>query len=341
MKKRHVFSLLKILSFILVPAVLLTTCVKTEDVIDPEDFEVWKKYGSSVIGSNYVLSMSEDNAGNIWVGTYGGGVSVFSNENWYNFSTASGHITNDTVNAVVQDGSGNYWIATGGGLNYYYYDSGYGDWIWAYFTYFDGVNVTALCVDASGEVVIGTFGYGLFYYDYNLQGFVQVFDDQCGFCNYVNKLYTDKSGTVWCGTYSGLKQLSPDISNYTLYTTDNGLITNDIYSIFQDSNGALWVGGFGESFVNKYTGGTFQLVSLYNGLPSIIYDIAEDQDGNLWFGGFEIGATKYDGLLMRTYFQKDGFPGNTITAIHKAGNGDLWFGTMQNGIGILNPYSNY
>ncbi|HYV93790.1 MAG TPA: two-component regulator propeller domain-containing protein [Chitinophagales bacterium] len=70
-------------------------------------------------------------------------------------------------------------------------------------------------------------------------------------------------------------------------TTDDGLPSNNIYDIFQDSKGFIWIST--DDGVCRYDGIQFTTYK-HNGNDSnslvnnIVQSIAEDQDGNMWFG---------------------------------------------------------
>ena len=332
MKSTNLNQTIKILFVLIVLCFTLSSCIKTTDIFDIEDMEEWEIFNrSSGLANNYVMCITEDNGGNIWVGTYGGGISKYSGDFWNTYSTSSGHLINDTVISIFQDNSGAIWFGTNAGLSYFKNNQ------WFYFPYFNGVQISAFCQTSAGDVLIGTQGYGFFYGEGD--GFVRISDTECGYCDYINTMYKDNSGNIWFGTYGGLKKYTGNNwSNYTLYTTDNGLATNDIYPITEDSRGNMWIGGFGGEKVVKYSNGKFEQISLYNDMPTYILSIEEDTEGNIWFGGIEVGAVKYDGTIMRSYFETDGLPDNTVTAILSDKNGDLWFGTSDNGIGRYKSY---
>jgi hypothetical protein len=70
--------------------------------------------------------------------------------------------------------------------------------------------------------------------------------------------------------------------NWALYSTDNGLINNDVISIAEDDQGGLWFGTYGG--VSSFSGGTWTSYNVESGLLSdTVYDIAFDLDGSVWF----------------------------------------------------------
>lgn len=69
----------------------------------------------------YVISLLEDNAGNMWVGTYGDGFlkCELTGDGKFTFLqfTASNGLSNNVVYAIQQDDAGNLWLSTDHGLS--------------------------------------------------------------------------------------------------------------------------------------------------------------------------------------------------------------------------------
>jgi ligand-binding sensor domain-containing protein/signal transduction histidine kinase len=63
----------------------------------------------------YVLSISSDNAGNVWVGTKGGGVDWLRGERAYHLDTMNGMV-DSTIFSVLDDGRGFLWMGTSHGI---------------------------------------------------------------------------------------------------------------------------------------------------------------------------------------------------------------------------------
>jgi ligand-binding sensor domain-containing protein len=67
---------------------------------------------------NYVVSMLLDTANNLWIGTWGGGLSLFDTQNlkFRNFTTHDG-LPGNFILALKQDRQGNLWIGSNRGLS--------------------------------------------------------------------------------------------------------------------------------------------------------------------------------------------------------------------------------
>jgi ligand-binding sensor domain-containing protein len=73
--------------------------------------------------ANDVRVIYQDRHKNLWVGTNGGGLSLFNAgyKNIYsNYTPANSGITSYDVRSIAEDEKGNLWIGTyGGGLDFY------------------------------------------------------------------------------------------------------------------------------------------------------------------------------------------------------------------------------
>lgn len=67
-------------------------------------------------GNNYIRALKEDNDGNIWVGTFGLGISVFNpaTGQFQLYTKGSSGLPSDYVSSITQDSKGNIWAGTFG-----------------------------------------------------------------------------------------------------------------------------------------------------------------------------------------------------------------------------------
>jgi ligand-binding sensor domain-containing protein len=72
--------------------------------------------GEDTFNPNYVFSMHADPQDRIWAGTWGGGVSVFEDGNWHNYTEADG-LAGNLVYSILQDRSGVFWFGTNRGVS--------------------------------------------------------------------------------------------------------------------------------------------------------------------------------------------------------------------------------
>jgi ligand-binding sensor domain-containing protein/class 3 adenylate cyclase len=135
------------------------------------------------------------------------------------------------------------------------------------------------------------------------------------------------------------------LSNFTTFTTDDGLALDVITCSFKDKVGNLWFGTKGGG-VSRYdpagnsgTGAkSFITFSTAHGLANnTVLSIAEDKMGNLWFGSDGGGVTRYDGKSFTTFSTAQGLANNYVLSIAEDKMGNLWFGTEGGGVSRYSP----
>jgi ligand-binding sensor domain-containing protein/signal transduction histidine kinase len=277
--------------------------------------------------SGVITCMLQDKSGNIWFGTYGGGVSRYDGKNFTHFTEKEG-LSKNFVMSIFEDRSGNIWIGTRNrGI------SKYDGKNFTYFTENEGLsNNYAGCIieDKSGNLWFGTGG-GVC--KYNGKTFTHFTEKEGLINNSVNSILEDKSGNLWFGTYGGVSKYDGRI--FTNYTKKEGLGSDDVRSILEDRSGNLWFGTY--DGISKYDGKTFIYFTEKEGLSSNhVLSILEDRSGNLWFGTFGGGASKYDGKYFTHFTVEEGLGNNTVNSILEDKSGDLWFGTDGGGISKYN-----
>ena len=67
------------------------------------------------------------------------------------------------------------------------------------------------------------------------------------------------------------------------FTTQDGLVDNEVRTLLEDQGGTLWFGTNGG--VSRYDGATFTAFTTQDGLvDNEVRTLLEDRAGNLWFG---------------------------------------------------------
>lgn len=115
--------------------------------------------------------------------------------------------------------------------------------------------------------------------------------------------------------------------NFRNYSVEDGLPFVQVYTIFQDSKGYLWSGGYGG--LSRFDGKNFTNFSPKNGLPDYwVSSIAEDSRGDLWVGTIS-GASRYHDGIFENFTTKNGLPDNHVNCILRDERNILWFGTAK------------
>jgi ligand-binding sensor domain-containing protein len=108
--------------------------------------------GQETYNPNYVFCVMVDQKGDIWAGTWGGGVSRFDGQKWHNLNNENG-LAGNVVFSMAQDAKGVYWFGTDKGLSSYDGNN------WHTYTHQDGLlsnSVYAVHAVSNGEIWAGT-----------------------------------------------------------------------------------------------------------------------------------------------------------------------------------------
>lgn len=290
-------------------------------------------------GKNVSCALRTDD-GHLWVGTDGGGVgklflgSLNQDGRFQHLPpdslTAEG-LTYHDVGAITRSRDGSLWIGLwGGGINQIQVEpkdecaSGFKrSKVHNQKHGLPNENVISLLELESGDLLIGSDGFGLFYYERAGKTY-QVFtaDNSLLTGDYINVLENLNSEVVLIGTSGGLnvfntttRQVSrlplgeegdePVTSGFgdgtvvwigtrkgNVYTVEQSLgikkavqdVPRPVLSIYRERN-LFWLGTEGAGLVacNSETG-TMEEFGTYQGLPNtVVYGVLPDQAGNIWF----------------------------------------------------------
>lgn len=147
-------------------------------------------------------------------------------------------------------------------------------------------------------------------------------------------LLEDRNGKFWFGSI-GAGIYYYDGQGFQNLTIKNGLLNNDVGSIYEDKKGNIWFGVFGGA--SRYDGRTFRNF-IINGEtmnedgtgktfserpPYEVTSIIEDKTGRLWF------ATRgntfvYDGKTFTVLKKTDGNPFRNVRTVMEDRKGNIW-----------------
>ena len=303
-----------------------------------------------------------DKDGNLWFGTYGGGVSRYDGKSFTNLSLAYG-IEDNQLFSIYQDKDRNMWFGTWDGVVKYdgksfkiygsanglastvfscitqdkngdmWFGTSYGLWKYngksfkGYFTKDSTVNDNIKCMleDKTGNIWLGT-DTGISRFDGKI--FKNYTIAQGLADNNITSLLQDKNGNTWIGTNNGISEFDGNV--FKNFRTPQGLINNSVTSLLQDKNNHIWVGT--DSGVSEYDGHSFKSYSVLNGLVSNqISSIVKDKSEDIWFTTAHDGICRYSGNAFVSYKKAQGLPADKVYAVCRQRNGILWFGTSGGG----------
>ena len=294
------------------------------------DCDCLLQYPSDVDDINLrdIMSITEDNNKNIWIGTQNGGLYRYErgHDRFTRFlSTSSDPITivNNSIHHLLVDRNNNLWIGT----NY-----------------------------NKSKNELGLIRYNLT--TGNVKQFLHDPSDPNSLLdNRISALYEDQQGQILIGTYKSgfhiydtksetLNRISNDANNpgqiHAPYAEDKIYGKDpDVQIIHQDQNGGYWIGtrGKGINYFNArtktYKNYDFNLVN-----PQVLSSFYEDRQGNIWIGG-KLGSGLFrTDLFARKHHLNTNFL-NVEGAYESPLNpGILWVESMQQGLARMNLETN-
>ncbi|HEX2983532.1 MAG TPA: two-component regulator propeller domain-containing protein [Ignavibacteriales bacterium] len=310
--------------------------------------------------NNDIISLYEDRAGMVWVGAHLGMgiVKIETNQKKFYVLNQDVHnglkISDDVVWSVYEDKSGNLWVGTyRGGLNkinrktgktvvYKHNPTDRGSISQNY--------IRSIAEDKDGNLWIGTYSEGLNLLRKNSGVFEKYkFDPKNETSiggNQVQYIYVAKDSVIWIATFGGGLSKAVRSRNggykFIRYLKEpgnpNSLCDNRVYTIFEDSEGVMWVGTFGGG-LNKFDRKTGKFFAYKEGsAPSSISDdkicvIYEDKFGAFWIGTYGGGLNKFNKKTgeFKRYTTGRGGLSRAIYGILEDNNNNLWL-SSDNGL---------
>jgi signal transduction histidine kinase/ligand-binding sensor domain-containing protein/class 3 adenylate cyclase len=106
------------------------------------------------------------------------------------------------------------------------------------------------------------------------------------------------------------------------YTSDEGLVQNDVTTVFQDSKGYLWFGTYGG--VSRFDGKNFTNYDEDSGLEgSIVRSINKDSNNCLWVG-YNGGIGRFEKNYFIHYGKEQGLKGEDFQELWPDPYGGIW-----------------
>jgi ligand-binding sensor domain-containing protein/two-component sensor histidine kinase len=156
-----------------------------------------------------------------------------------------------------------------------------------------------------------------------------------------------RNGEWWVGTGEGLYRF-PAADHFSavktarplnVYTTKDGLASRQVFRLFEDSRGNMWISTTAQTGVGlgRWESASERVLDLSHSpeLSSVKDDVprsfGEDQAGNVWIG-FNHGLARYAHGRFRLFTESEGLPPGTIMNIHVDRSGRLWLASEESGL---------
>lgn len=302
------------------------------------DYKLYDVKNNSLI-SNGVFHVSKL-GGKIMVGTYGGGLSVYTPETdqWQNYNIPDG-LADQFVYDIVEADNGDYWIATWSGVNRVPNGDFSDTSKWETFTVENTQGglpndwVYSVAAGKDGDIWFATEG-GL-------------------------ALYRNKQWTNWqhdAGLGAPYEKVKDDVAfsndpaesskHHAQQKAEQGLSDikvgynpNYIVSMIVDEDGVVWAGTWGAG-LSRFDGKTWKTYTVKEGLPgNHIFMLHKSPGGEMWIGtnkGLARQNANENGFRVMT--KADGLFANNVFSLAEASDGSLWVGSFG-GVARITDYN--
>ena len=313
-------------------------------------FNVKRSSELDPVGLNFgfVTSFAEKKDGDIFVGTDGGGLSLFHTKanRIAQIDIKSKYKINSAGLAILtmlMDSRQQLWIGTyEHGLfkldsrnnSYSQYTKGNGKL---------GIsqnNIFCIKEDRNGKVWIGTNGAGLNVYDPVNESFTKIppaftmlGGEKLPLNGYIRAIEEDNRGNIWIGSYgTGISVYHPETKKFEIFNSANtGLPIDKTVALYTDRAGNIWVGTAGQGLF--YFDANHKKMFAFgqnNKLPNgVICKILQDEQGELWFStNRNICRLNPQNQKLIMYSQDNGLQGDSFLAGSglRTSNGTIYFG---------------
>lgn len=306
-------------------------------------FELYSK--DHGLSNNNVFCLLENYNGNIIVGTDRGGLDIidFKKQNLEHYSKEQG-LSSDNIWSLLESKDGNLIIGTsGGGLNILNFRSQY---LTSYNAKHGLSNNYILCLleSRNGNLIIGTSGGGLNLLNVISQNLTHINMTHGLSNNYINCLLESRNGKLFVGTSNGLNILDSCVfkpgnlirNNLMQYSTAQGLPSDYILSIKEDSLGNIWLGtskGLCKMIKKNSRYIVQKIFDKREGLKQMDFNnnaICVTNTGKLWAGAGNV-LTEFD-PYVKTYTNS---PETYITAVDVMENKEPWISEKSTVLALI------
>lgn len=321
---------------------------------------------AGTLSQDRIRAIHEDTAGNLWIGTYGGGLNRFDRDggtftHFRHDPEDATSLSSDRVTAILEDSDQRLWIGTSRGLNLLDVQSGeftrYGKQA-SDSSSLGGDMVASLYEDRSGILWVGTLTGGVSKWNPRTWGlgltdareFATGEESQPS----VTAFATDGSDSVWIGTFGdGLRVLNRADDSVREFRHDpnnpNSISDDRVMSLLFDGAGNLWIGTMtgglnrldtasGENTVYRHDPDDASSLGA-NGVMTAF----EDSRGRIWVGTFGGGISAYDPKAdaFTNYVADPSNPASLssdrVTSFAEDPTGRIWVGTDAGGLNLFDP----
>lgn len=154
-----------------------------------------------------------------------------------------------------------------------------------------------------------------------------------------NTIWFRQKDEVWIGTWDGAYAINLSDGNTKRYTTENGLLFNEVIGFAGDDRGSVYIGTRMGFHILEQGKPIVAFNDVNNAWPIDCYSFVKDYSGNIWFSSNDyIVSYSPETKAFKVYDEKVGInpSGFRFYAVHAAKNGEMIFGSNK-GITYFKP----
>lgn len=267
--------------------------------------------GNGLLPSKTVLSIFEDDAQQVWIGTQDGLVRLSKTP--VSVTPLPGGADTD-YQTISYDPNGTIWAVASSvyairdGVAHPYKFPG-----------MPNVPIRNVFRDRAGTLWIGTDGSGA--YHLISSGAVHYSAPERLVNNFVRAFLQARDGTMWIATDEGVSRINGErVEN--LHVRD-GLAYFSTRALIEDRENGIWIGT--DHGLSHWRGGAFiQDVATEALRNEKVWSILQDGSGDIWFGTRDHGLFRYSAGKLTQYTTAQGLASNSIYQILEDKQGSLW-----------------
>lgn len=312
------------------------------------------QYSKSSLPANDINCIIEDNKGDLYIGTNGGGLAVFNKqlESFTNYKSGLGvkTLSNNSVRSLLELDENQILIATEDGFNVF-------DKVSKQFSLIpcstqSATDLRYIYKDSKNRIFVASYGNGLFEYRQKEKALIHH-----SLTEKISKKYVDTNseipiseknnlrciseinGKIWCGSDEGIIVFDPDQKEFIdvihFSSSTNTKYNNRIISFSKDAaSNFLWIGTWGGlvryDLSNKnysiYSNDPIDLSSLSNNDVSCLLT---DKQKNLWVGTNSKGLNVYfpSSTKFNLFNFSNGLKSDYVYSVIETSDKTIWVGT--------------
>lgn len=262
-----------------------------------------------VLSNDGIVALAEDTSGNLWFSTGSSGVKRLARNGFVIYDKSDG-LSNERIASIISAPDGETYVLPEADKIYRFTGKGFGTIV-------------------PRAMIARSWGTG------------QI-------------TFPDHTGEWWIAGANGLQRYPrvgrlDDLATtkpLKTYTTLEGLYSNDVFRLFEDSRGDVWICNIGD-IVNtlvrwERSTESFHGYTTEDGIPprNGATAFGEDHAGNIWIGFYSGGLVRFHSGKFESFTAENGLPPGYIHNIFTDSKGRVWVATSSGGmLRIDNPTS--